>query len=151
MLPRLLAFFFAVLLIKKWIGILRQWGRRFISDAHQRLNRQYAFSLTGYFVLRILAALILAAMTLAVFYALAVFITVPLMVFPEWVPEKPVAMSSILARFWSLIGLNATSVTLITEQAAIIRFWHFLIRLGTFLFTLGLLKIQWKHALKAEK
>ena len=138
MFPRLMVFFFAVLLMKKWISLLRQWGRLFLDDARCRISRQYAWSLAGYFALRVLAALLLGAVTLAAMYALAVFITQPLLVFPEWVPEKPVAMSSILARFWSLITENAAPVVFVTEEAALLRFWHFLIRLGTFLFLLGL-------------
>lgn len=141
MFPRLMVFFFAVLLMQKWIGLLRQWGRMFLEDARSRISRQYAFSLTGYFVLRMLAALLLGAATLAAMYVLAVFITQPLLIFPEWVPEKPVAMSSILTRFWFLIADNATPVVFVTEEAALLRFWHFLIRLGTFLFLLGLVSL----------
>ena len=146
MFPRLLFFFFAVLLMKKWISLLRQWGTLFLADARLRLSRQYGFSLLGYFLLRILAALLLIAVTIAAMYALAVFVTTPLMVFPEWVPEKPVAMSSILARFWSLITENAAPVILVTEQAAVLRFWHFLVRLGTFVFTLGLVTLRRKRS-----
>ncbi len=151
LLPRLLVFFFAVLWMKKWILLIRSWGRLWIADAKQRMVRQYAFSLTVYFILRILAALLIIAFTLAAMYALAVFITEPLLIFPEWVPEKPVALSSILARFWYLIGENATYLNLVTEQAAILRFWHFLIRLGTFIFLLGLLKVRIAPHGKTEK
>ena len=151
LLPRLLVFFLAVQWMKKWLRLIRFWGRLWIADARQRMAKQYAFSLTGYFILRILAALILIAFTLTAMYALAVFITEPLLIFPEWVPEKPVALSSILARFWYLIGENAAYLNLVTEQAAILRFWHFLIRLGMFLFLLGLLKTRIAHSERSEK
>ena len=140
LLPRLLVFFFAVLLLKQWIRLLRGWGEASLADARQRLKKEYALRLTGYFVLRVLAALLLFAATLATLYGLAVFITQPLLVFPEWVPEKPVAMSSILNRFWSLIADNAAYLRLVTEQVAALQFWHFLVRLGNFLLLLGLLK-----------
>ena len=150
LLPRLLLFALGVWAIKRWLRLLRGWGQRLIADARDRMARQYAISLTGYFLLRGLAAVLLAAVTLAALYGLAVFITQPLQVFPEWVPEKLVAMSSILARFWSLIGSNAAPLRLVTEQVAVLRFWHFLMRLGVFLFLLGLLKFRRKDPAARE-
>ncbi len=139
LLPRILLFFFAVLLLKKWFSVLRRWGTAFLSDARERLSQSYFSRLIGYFILRGLAALLLLAGTLALCWGLAAFVTEPLTAFPDWVPENPADFSSWIARFWALVGIHAAPVRLITEQAAILSFWSFLIRIGTVLLLLGLL------------
>ncbi len=141
LLPMLLLFFFAVLLLKEWFSLLRRLGRGFLEDARKRLARSYPSRLIGYFILRILLALLLLAATLAVLWGLASLAIQPLMAFPDWVPENPADFSSWISRFWALVGINATPVRLVTEQSAIVGFWSFLIRLGTVLILLGLLSL----------
>ncbi len=139
LLPRILIFFFAILLLKKWFLMLHKWGIAFLSDARERLSHNYFSRLIGYFILRCLAALLLLAGTLAVCWSLAAFVTEPLTAFPDWVPENPADFFSWITRFWALVGIHAAPVRLVTEQAAILSFWKFLILIGTVLLLLGLL------------
>ncbi len=139
LLPRILILFFAVLLLKRWFSLLRRWGAASLSDARERLSQSYFSRLIGYFILRGLAALLLLAGTLAVCWGLASFAAEPMTAFPDWVPENPADFSSWAARFRALIGIYAAPVRLVTEQAAILSFWSFLIRIGTVLLLLGLL------------
>ena len=137
---RLVGLFFALICMKKWLELLKKWGRNFLQDARRRQARTYAVRLIPYYALRLLAGALLLAVTLAAFWGLAVAATKPLQLFPEWVPEKPVALSSIRSRFWSLIAENAVPLQLVTEENAILRFYRFLMRTGVILLLLGVLQ-----------
>ena len=135
-----LVFFFALVLLKKWISLLKKWGSAFLEEARARRARSYPSRLIGFFALRLGAAAVLLAATLACFWGLAVFATRPMLLFPEWVPENPVALSSILSRFWSLIAENAAPVRVVTESVAAIGFYALMVRIGVTLLLLGALQ-----------
>lgn len=153
MLPRILLILTAIGLLGLWIKQIRRWGAAFLADARIRLKKDYAVRLIGYFALRILAFIILTAVTLAAIYLVAVFTAEPLQVFPEWVPEKPVALSSIMERFWSLIADNASPVRLVTEQSAIFGFWTFAVRASSVMLLISIIRelLRWIKSKKAEK
>ncbi len=150
LLPRILLLFFALVLMKKWFSVLRSLGHSFRTDARERLSRSYASRLIGYFALRLLLALVLLGITLGACWGLAALAVEPLMAFPDWIPENPADFSSWGARFWSLVSSNAEPLSLVTEQAAVIRFWSFLIRLGTLLLLLGLLSAALRRGKKND-
>ena len=134
---RLLAVLIACALLKKWIACLKRWGERFLARARERRAREYASRMIGFYAAGILLGLVLIAATLGALSAVTVFAARPLLLFPEWVPENPAALSSILARFWSLAAEAAEPVRLSTEAAANLRFHAFLLRVGTLLFLIG--------------
>ncbi len=146
LLPRFLLLFAAFALLKKWFALLRKAGAWALEDARRHMERSYPSRLIGYAVLRILPALVLLAVTLGALYAVALFAARPLSVFPEWVPDNPVALSSITARFWTLVSESASPVQLVTEQLAVIRFWSLLVRLGGITLLIG---ISWRWLSKA--
>ncbi len=139
LLPRLLLIVLALVLLKKWIAFLRHLGAAFRREAREKISRSYPSRLIGYFALRVLLALLLLALTLAACWGLAAFAVQPLEAFPDWIPENPADFASWGARFRSLVAANAAPVRLVTEEAATLQFWHFLIRLGTVLLLIGLL------------
>ncbi len=134
---RLLAVLAACALLKKWFACLKRWGERFLAQARERRAREYASRMIGFYLLRILLGLVLTAATLGALSALTVFAARPLLLFPEWVPENPAALSSILSRFWSLTAEAAEPVRLSTEATASLRFYAFLLRVGTLMLLIG--------------
>ena len=148
---RFIGLFFALVWMRKWIAVLKKWGGAFVADARRRQAHSYAVRLIPYYALRVLAAVLLLAATLAVFWGMAVLFAEPLRLFPEWVPENPVALSSIRSRFWSLIADNAVSLRLVTEETAVLSFYTFLMRVGVLLTLLGVLQTWRIRKRKAEK
>ena len=140
MMPRWIAVFLAVWLLKRGIGLLTRYWRRQMAQVREESQKRYTGRLIPYAAARIAPAALLTAAVIGAGYALAVFAVSPAYVFPEWIPESLGDFSKWGERFWHLTGTSAKAVTLKTPELAEIRFWGGLVRWGTVMALFGAMK-----------
>ena len=136
-LPLLLVFaVVAFWLLKRWMGWLTGYCRIQIEKVKAESKRRYLMKLLPYAAGQLLPMLLLIAVTVAAWFALAVVVISPIRIFPEWLPETLGEYTSWIERFWTLVGTSAQPVTMKTPELTEVQFWSNLILWGTILIVL---------------
>ena len=137
LLPLLLVFLTAaVWLMTRWIRRLADYSRIQLEKVKAESKKRYTLQLLPYAAGQLLPAALLAAVTLAACYGLAMLAMEPLRIFPEWIPESLGEYDSWISRFWDLAGAAAKPVTMKTPELTEVQFYGNLVLWGTLLLLL---------------
>lgn len=79
---------------------------------------------------RILWLALYILLILAVAYVIIWLVTQAALTFPDWVPEKPVSITSYISRFWTLHGQTSRSTQIISREISVISLGAWLVRWG---------------------
>ena len=132
-------------LLAAWLRFSGRKTRAWIGQIRERSLSCYPERMIFYTAGRLLGIAGLYAAAVAAGVALALLVSQPMTVFPEWVPEVLVDPASIAKRFWELVSAAAQPRRWQTPEMAEIRFWSALIRWGTVLALLGVVPLGKKR------
>jgi len=125
------------LLLKGLIGRLISFGKAEFGQYRTLLQTRYHRQLFGWLILRFLLLLAGCAAAGAVILLMVYFLTEAALLFPHWIPEKPLSLPSYLSRFWSIHRGNAASVFCQTAESSVVALASTLFQVSLFLLTAG--------------
>lgn len=96
----------------------------------EKLSKQYAKQILPWMAVRILWLALYILLILAVAYVIIWLVTQAALTFPDWVPEKPVSITSYISRFWTLHGQASRSTQIISREISVISLGAWLVRWG---------------------
>ena len=76
----------------------------------EKLRRHYAYQLTGWICRKLLIVVLMVTVLCTAVYGVISLLRQTALLFPEWIPEKPVSIASYINRFWELHHADSVSV-----------------------------------------
>ena len=76
----------------------------------EKLRRHYAYQLTGWICRKLLIVVLMVTVLCTAVYGVISLLRQTALLFPEWIPEKPVSITSYISRFWELHHTASASV-----------------------------------------
>ncbi len=147
----LIALVVAVWALYRGFRLITALTVRFYNECRDRLKIVYPRQAAWYMLIRFLAVAGMIAAFAGLFWLVMWFFTRPVLVFVEWVPEELVSWGSIRTRFWELLEAAAQPVRYVTPEYAAVSFYAFLIRWGTILGLIGLVKALIKQQFENKR
>ena len=125
------------LLLKGLIRRLISFGKAEFAQYRRLLQTRYRRQLLGWLLLRLLLLLAGCAAAGAVILLTVHLLTNAALLFPHWIPEKPLSLPSYISRFWAIHRVNAASVLCQTAESRAVALASTLFQASLFLLTAG--------------
>lgn len=119
-----------LLLSVRMIKYVIEYAAKQLGHYRQRLQSNYALELFWWIAGRILLLLLLATIAAAITIITLKLLTAPALVFTDWIPEKPVSISSYASRFWAIHRESAKAIQYTSREMSTIMLAAWLIRWG---------------------
>ena len=126
-----------VLLLKGLTRRLIRWGKAEYAQYRTLLQTCYRRQLLGWLTLRLALLLIGSAAAGGVVLLVVHLLTEAALLFPHWIPEKPLSLPSYISRFWSIHRADAASVFCQTAESRAVALASTLFQASLFLLTAG--------------
>lgn len=126
-----------VLLLKGLTRRLISFGKAEFAHYRTLLQTRYRRQLLGWLALRLALLLIGSAAAGGVVLLVVHLLTEAALLFPHWIPEKPLSLPSYISRFWSIHRADAASVFCQTAESRAVALASTLFQASLFLLTAG--------------
>ena len=123
--------------IRKLLRCLIGYAKIQYQAYRDMLEIKYFNQTIGWLLLKGIILLLCFLMIAGAGYIILSLVTQTALVFPDWIPENPVSVSSYISRFWSLHHAKAASIQFASRESSIIALAAWLVRWGCFLFIAG--------------
>lgn len=125
------------LLFKNLIRRLIRWGKAEYAQYRTLLQTCYRRQLLGWLTLRLALLLIGSAAAGGVVLLVVHLLTEAELLFPHWIPEKPLSLPSYISRFWAIHRADAASVFCQTAESRAVTLASTLFQVSLFLLAAG--------------
>ena len=116
-----------------------------------QLSRHYAYHLIGWICWKSLFVLLITTALSAVAYSVISLIRQTALLFPEWIPEKPVSITSYISRFWELHHTASVPVYYSSQEESAVMLASRLIQWGCFAFlAAGSVKLIYEKCIRTN-
>ncbi len=98
----------------------------------EELCQHYAYQMTGWICWKLLIVMLMGIALCATAYGAISLLRQTALLFPEWIPEKPVSIASYTSRFWELHHVASASVQYTSQEESTVALAAWLIQWGCF-------------------
>ena len=117
----------------RWLySTLLKYTKRQYEMFQEKLCQHYAYQMTGWICWKLLIVMLMGIALCTVAYGVISLLRLTALMFPEWIPEKPVSIASYTSRFWDLHHVSSASVQYTSQGESTVALAAWLIQWGCF-------------------
>ena len=119
-------------LIRWLFSNILKYTKRQYEIFQRKLRQHYAYQMTGWICWKLLVVMFMGIALCATAYGVISLLRQTALLFPEWIPEKPVSIASYTSRFWELHHVASASVQYTSQWESAVALAAWLIQWGCF-------------------
>ena len=119
-------------LIRWLFSNILKYTKRQYEIFQRKLCQHYAYQMAWWICWKLLVAMLMGIALCAAVYGVISLLRQTALMFPEWIPEKPVSIASYISRFWELHHTASESIRYTSQGNSVVELAAWLIRWGCF-------------------